>query len=206
MTTDRRNGGGLPVHQSDGRGARSRSPSIWTRWNQATTLVAGLYSNNNGHPGSRLASGSLSNPTGGAWNAVSVGSSVVKAGTMYWVAILGKGGTLYFRDRSNGPCMAENSVQTTLTSLPSKWSDGARWNTCPASVYVNGLLSGSGANSSAPSNTALPVMSGSAAQDQTAASFERVVERQPARRTRTSGRIATVRRRQLRPDQRGDVQ
>src|SRR3974390_3028334 len=38
----------------------------------ATTPVAGLYSNNNGHPGTLLAQGSLAKPTLANWNAVTV--------------------------------------------------------------------------------------------------------------------------------------
>ncbi len=133
--------------------------------NRASTLVAGLYSNRNGHPGSRLASGSLSSPASGAWNTVSIGSASVKAGSTYWVAILGKGGSLFFRDRANGPCTAENSAQSALTSLPSKWSDGAQWKTCPASVYVNGLLAATA--SVAPANTALPAVTGFTVEGQT---------------------------------------
>ena len=47
-----------------------------------------------------------------AWNTVTIASTAVTSGTKYWVALLGKGGALYFRDRSNGTCRSENSAQS----------------------------------------------------------------------------------------------
>src|SRR5262245_51582585 len=102
----------------------------------APGLVAGLYSNVNGHPGTLLAQGSIANPAVGAWNAVPIPSTAVTGGTTYWIAILGTGGTLVFRDQCcPGGSLAENSAQTTLTSLPSTWSTGPRWSNGPASLY-----------------------------------------------------------------------
>src|SRR5947209_11504713 len=68
--------------------------------NTAQTLVAGIYADNGGNPGARLAYGSLPWPTAGAWNAVPVGSASVAVGRTYWIAVLGKAGTMYFRDRA----------------------------------------------------------------------------------------------------------
>ena len=80
----------------------------------AGTLIAGLYSDHNGHPGTLLASGTKTSPASGAWNTVAIASTAVTSGTKYWVTLLGKGGALYFRDRSNGTCRSENSAQTSL--------------------------------------------------------------------------------------------
>lgn len=71
---------------------------------RATSLIAGLYSDSQGHPGSLVASGSLTSPKPGSWNRVVVNAATVQSGSSYWVAVLGRGGTLYFRDRSYGPC------------------------------------------------------------------------------------------------------
>src|SRR5262245_13764207 len=102
----------------------------------AAVLVAGLYSDANGHPGSLLTQGSLAKPTPGAWNAVQVPATAVTGGTTYWITILGTGGILVFRDQCcPGGTAAENSAQTTLTSLPSTWSPGPRWSNGPASLY-----------------------------------------------------------------------
>ena len=108
---------------------------------RAGTLIAGLYSDHNGHPGALLASGTKTSPASAAWNTVSIASTAVTSGTKYWVTLLGKGGALYFRDRSNGTCRSENSAQTSLSALPSAWKTGPTWNTCPVSAYVSGTVS-----------------------------------------------------------------
>ena len=144
----------------------------------AKTLIAGLYSDHNGHPGALLASGTKGSPGSGAWNLVTIPSTAVASGTKYWVALLGKAGALYFRDRSNGTCRSENSAQQSLSALPSTWKSGPTWNTCPVSAYVSGTASitpaqpvgsaqGSLTGVLAPSNTAPPVVSGTTTQGQT---------------------------------------
>jgi len=60
-------------------------------------------------------------PVRGAWNQVQVPPASLAAGTRYWIAILGPGGALAFRDRccsvaSDGP--TETSAQTDLAVLP----------------------------------------------------------------------------------------
>jgi hypothetical protein len=136
--------------------------------NAATTLIAGLYADNSGHPGALLASGSLSSLNAGAWNSVPIASTSVTAGT-YWIAILGTGGALYFRDQISGSCTTETSAQGTLASLPSTWSTGGVWTKsyCPPSAYVRGSSGGSGGGTSAPSNTTLPQVSGTPVQGDT---------------------------------------
>ncbi|HEX3688932.1 MAG TPA: hypothetical protein VHV28_04520, partial [Solirubrobacteraceae bacterium] len=119
--------------------------------NRASTIVAAIYSDNHGQPGSRLATGSLSSPKAGAWNAVPISAASVASSKSYWIAILGKGGTAYFRDRSQGPCQSINSHQARLTSLPSTWTSGTRWTTCPTSAYVTGTVKATIA--SAPTTT-----------------------------------------------------
>jgi hypothetical protein len=106
--------------------------------NKATSLVAGIYSNNNGNPGSLLTSGTLSSLRSGAWNRVAVASVAIKSGT-YWIGLLGRGGVIYFNDRSNGACVSENSSQMSATSLSPKWpTGGPTWSSCPVSAYVIG--------------------------------------------------------------------
>ncbi len=102
----------------------------------STTIVAGLYSNASGHPGTLIAQGSLSNPITGGWNSVIIPATAITGGTSYWIAFLGTGGVMAFRDQCcPGGTLAENSVQTTLTSLPSTWSSGPKWSNGPPSVY-----------------------------------------------------------------------
>jgi galactose oxidase-like protein/Big-like domain-containing protein/Kelch motif protein len=105
----------------------------------AATLVAGLYADSGGHPGTLLTQGSVSTPTPGTWNAVSVPATTVTAGTTYWLALLGASGgnSLAFRDRCcGGGSAAVNSSQSNLTTLPGTWTNGARWSDGPASIYA----------------------------------------------------------------------
>ncbi len=132
--------------------------------NQATTLIAGVYSDSNGQPGALLASGSLSSPSAGGWNTVPVTPVTVTPGSFYWLAVLGQGGTLYVRDRQGGPCASQSSGQG-LASLPVSWTAGAASNSCPTSAYVNGTLVL--ATASPPSSTVAPSISGQAEQGQT---------------------------------------
>jgi hypothetical protein len=103
--------------------------------NRATTLVAGIYADADGHPGSRIAQGTVSPPQPGAWSTVDLSDASVSEGRRYWVAVLGSGGTLAFRDRSDGSCSSETSGSSSLTSLPSVWASGDRWSTCQISAY-----------------------------------------------------------------------
>jgi len=128
--------------------------------NQASGLIAGLYSDKHGRPGSLLASSSLPLPSAGAWNTVSFNLTSVYAGRNYWIAVLGQGGTLYFRDGSSGSCISVKSNKSNLTSLPPSWSTGAQASRCPASAYVSGFVA-------APWNTVLPSVTGQTVQGQT---------------------------------------
>ena len=102
-----------------------------------TKLVLGLYSDKNGTPGNLLGQGSLTSPTKGAWNTVTVPNISVIAGSVYWIAILAppNSGTLkYLASGSNGS-RSETSRQTTLTTLPATWSTGKAWSSSPVSAY-----------------------------------------------------------------------
>lgn len=126
--------------------------------NRAGTLIAGLYTDSNGPPGALLTFGSLSSPSAGVRNTVSVTPVAVTSGSLYWVALMGQGGTLYFRDRQDGPCAGQSSAQTDLVSLPASWTAGVPSNTCPISAYVSGTLLFAAATP--PSSTAAPAISG----------------------------------------------
>src|SRR4051794_15523343 len=64
----------------------------------ATSIVAGLYADAGGRPGTLLAQGTLAAPRAGAWNDVSVSQASVTSGSAYWIAVLGRGGTIRYRD------------------------------------------------------------------------------------------------------------
>jgi hypothetical protein len=103
--------------------------------NTAPTMVVGIYSDANGHPGTLLTKGTRSAPTAGAWNTVTVPAASLTNGRTYWVALLGTGGTLQFRSGPAG-CRSEGSQSSSLTTLPSTWATGATWGTCPPSAYA----------------------------------------------------------------------
>jgi outer membrane protein assembly factor BamB len=108
---------------------------------QAAKVVAGLYTENAGHPGTLLTQGSTTAPTAGAWNQITVGAAAVTAGTKYWIGVLGPTGTgeIQFRDAPSGS-RSENSSQSNLTSLPATWSPGHDWSNSPVSAYASGAI------------------------------------------------------------------
>jgi Bacterial Ig domain/Purple acid Phosphatase, N-terminal domain len=111
--------------------------------NSAITITVGLYANNaTNNPGSLLAQGIISSPTGGAWNFATIPATSITSGTKYWIAILspsGKG-AMFFRDVPSG-ALAQNSSQSNLTALPATWSTGLSWSNAPMSAYVAGSSS-----------------------------------------------------------------
>lgn len=92
----------------------------------STRLVAGLYADNNGHPGALRAWGALNNPNTSAWNTVPLTTAYsVNKGETYWLAILSPSGILKFRDKVGGAAEpSETSAETNLTSLPQTWTTG----------------------------------------------------------------------------------
>lgn len=111
----------------------------------STTLIAGIYKDNNGHPGTLMptsdgkgrAVGTLSSPKVGAWNQVPLPAIAVNAGTSYWIAVLGPNGTLIL-DKVGGSVARETSKTTTLATLPSTWTTGTVSSGSPLSGYGAG--------------------------------------------------------------------
>jgi hypothetical protein len=119
--------------------ARLQSVSVYVdAASTATSLVAGIYSDAGGHPGSLLAQGSIPAPVRGAWNQVELPPTALGAGTQYWIAVLGPAGSLAFRDRCctvTGDRPTETSAQTNLAVLPATWSSGTTFDDGPISAY-----------------------------------------------------------------------
>ena len=104
----------------------------------ANTVKVGVYSNNSGHAGTLLTSGTITSPNNGSWSTTSLSPAVtINSGTTYWIVILGTDGSLAYRDKSSGSC-AEGTSATGLTNLPSTWSSGTSYTYCNASVYISG--------------------------------------------------------------------
>jgi chitodextrinase len=119
--------------------------------NAATALKLGIYTNNGTHPGTLLASGSITSPVSAAWNTVtmSAGANLV-SGTVYWIAILGTGGQLNYRDASGTNC-SEDASPLGVSALPTTWVSGAAWSSCNISAYVT--ASGGASDTTAPTTS-----------------------------------------------------
>ncbi|HEV8687461.1 MAG TPA: galactose oxidase-like domain-containing protein [Gaiellaceae bacterium] len=126
--------------------------SVYVDTGSQATLVAGLYSDAAGHPGTLLAQGTLNTPTSGAWNVVPVPAASVTAGTAYWIAVLSPAGsgTIRFRDRccSGTGTLLEASAQTSLSTLPASWTTG--------NLFADGPISAFASSSDAPSLAVTP--------------------------------------------------
>ena len=103
----------------------------------ASKLVAGLYTDAAGKPGTLLTQGTLNGPVAGAWNTVTVPSAQITPGANYWFAILApaQSGTLKFRDKFGGGS-SQTSAALTLTTLPSSWTTGTMYTDGPLSAYA----------------------------------------------------------------------
>lgn len=108
------------------------------RHNAASVMMAGLYSNDHGHPGRRLASGKVASTKAGKWNKVFVRPTSIASGRTYWVGLLGERGRLYVRGRSSGGCVSEKFRRGGLAGLPERWRSGGHSSTCSVSAFGQG--------------------------------------------------------------------
>lgn len=126
----------------------------------STKIIVGVYSNGStGKAQTLLATGSTTSFTKGAWNDVTLGSASLTSGTQYWLAVLGTGGHLGYRDQGTGT-LSYTSTQTSLTAMPSTFSSGSSWSSGYTSVYVNGTPA-------VPSNTSAPTITGTPTEGDT---------------------------------------
>jgi hypothetical protein len=102
----------------------------------ASTVIVGIYADQNHHPGALLSTGSVSALRDGSWNELALSAGSLTADSQYWLAVLSIDGTLHYRDRSRGSCKSETSAQANLSSLPTTWSTGGSSSNCPISAYV----------------------------------------------------------------------
>ena len=122
---------------------------------RARVLIAGLYAAHDSHPSRVLASRALHRPHRGRWITVSIRATRVSAGRTYWLAVLAKGGRLYFRDQGTGKCSTPSAHRRKLASLPKVWRDGRR-DTCGLSAYFLGTLSRPSSGASPPPSSSAP--------------------------------------------------
>ena len=89
----------------------------------ATELVAGIYNDSNGNPGTLVAQGKLSLLKSGAWSSVPIPVVPVTATQPYWIAVLGSKGQIGFRNITGSATgLIETSASTRLTTLPGTWT------------------------------------------------------------------------------------
>ncbi len=121
----------------------------------ATGLVVGLYADNGGAPGTLIAQAWLTSPVSHAWNNLPFPIAPVSAGTPYWLAILGTGGQLNFRDdATDGSCQSVTSDPTSV--MPTSFTD-SWWNTCNVSAYLSLQPT---SDPPAPASVSAPTISG----------------------------------------------
>jgi chitodextrinase len=107
----------------------------------ATSIKVGIYSDNGGHPGTLLTSGSITAPAAAAWNTATLSPNVsLVSGTNYWIGFVGTGGTLNYRDIGSGGC-SESFATANITNLPATWTSGQAWPSCTLSAYVTSTAS-----------------------------------------------------------------
>jgi hypothetical protein len=100
------------------------------------TLVAGLYTNSGGKPGSLLVSNSAPVAKSGRWVTVAIRRTPLVSGRAYWVAVLGKGGTLDTRGRRSASCRSVRML-VGRAALPRLWAQGPILQDC-ISAFVSG--------------------------------------------------------------------
>jgi hypothetical protein len=105
----------------------------------ARQVVVGVYSDDDGHPGTLRARATIDEAAAGAWNEVQIQSMRVTAGQHWWLALLGPWGTgtVSFRDVLSVGLPAQISAQHQLISLPVRWSSGTGYHDGPVSAYTN---------------------------------------------------------------------
>jgi galactose oxidase-like protein/Big-like domain-containing protein len=111
--------------------------------NLSTQVLVGVYTDNAGHPGTLLSTGTLNAPAAGLWNTVNMTAASLTTGTTYWIALLSPvgAGQVKFRDRtgvSSSNPKTEASSSKTLTALPATWASGAVYTDGPFSAYGSG--------------------------------------------------------------------
>ena len=105
---------------------------------RATGVIAAVYSDQSSRPGSRITWGRRRLQKARGWNAIAVRSAALRAGRMYWLVVLPRGGKLPLRDRAGGRCHSEMSRRSNLAAMPLRWGRARRRERCRISAAVMG--------------------------------------------------------------------
>ena len=113
--------------------------------NSASNILVGVYAGTSSAPTTLLTTGSLSNPTSGAWNAISINPISITSGSRYYLAVLNPNsgsGRLKLRVGSSGT--SKTSSKTNLNALPTTRTTGSSQSkiisaylTMPSSMNTN---------------------------------------------------------------------
>jgi hypothetical protein len=104
----------------------------------AGTVETGLYSNIRGRPGRLLSSGVLQRPVARKWNSLWLRSVRLTRGARYWIALLPRQGTLFFRDRPADGCRLAEAQTGAARSLPLRAGRMRLRHGCSLSAYITG--------------------------------------------------------------------
>jgi hypothetical protein len=122
--------------------------------NQASKVTVGLYSAARRAPAKLLSTGSGQAPQNGAWNTFPITPVDVPSGSSYWIAVLGTGGAVAYRDRASA-CTGAGSTQADLSAMPGSFGTATQLTNCRISAY---------ATAAPPAASTAPVLSGTAVQ------------------------------------------
>jgi outer membrane protein assembly factor BamB len=139
------------------------SLSVYVNAASTGTIVAGLYIDSGGTPGTLLTQGSLSKPVTG-WNTIAVPPANVTGGSVYWFALMSPVGsvTVKYRDTGSSGMRSEESAQTNLTTLPATWTSGSAWLSSPVSAYASAAATPQPVLSVSPSSLIFSAIEGGA--------------------------------------------
>jgi hypothetical protein len=131
------------VYRATATGSASTAHVYLDEQNEADEVHVGVYSDVDGEPGARLASGRSMEVVDGEWNAIPIGTVDVIEGQEYWLALLSPvgSGVLRFRDLVDGEGgRTRLGAETWLTAgcgLPAMWTTGREFANSPASIYLD---------------------------------------------------------------------
>jgi len=103
--------------------------------NRATHARVGIYTDSGRNSPRRLLKQVAFRPKVG-WNVVRFTGVSISARHKYWLAVLGRGGRIAFRDQGSGR-KSEMCGRSGLMYLPARWTNGTAWNSGGASFYVS---------------------------------------------------------------------
>jgi hypothetical protein len=119
--------------------------------NAATQVKLGIYSGNSSSASSRLATCTVTSPIVEQWNSCTFTPITLTSSTTYWLGILAVGGSVEFHNSTTGNVSFDSS-STSLTSLPTTWTNGTNWGAQTASLYADQAPAAPSADFSISSN------------------------------------------------------